>query len=674
MKVKFLGMLAIFGVSLFTTSCSKEEENEQFEIIDIPVKSISLSTTAFTIEKGTSTKIRAELEPFNATNTSITWRSSDENIVQIEQNSDDIMELKIKALNIGEATITATTANGLQAECRVSVKISVESITLLSSDILMQVGDTYKLEVKVEPEGAESKIDWNISDPRYITLSEDGLVTATNVGRTRIDLKSEGIAGTQSCIISVISGGEYVDLGRGTKWATCNLGATKPNELGDKYAWGEVIPKEEGSSENYKWYDAHYTRYCVHEGGDGLTELLAEDDAATVNKGRNWRTPTSKELEDLLTHHSWLYLKSHNGFMVFNQNEDEAIFIPYECNFWSSSLNLEEIESGVGAHNCRYAECVYELQHWEGSTYFSKLKWTYCKNRATVMNIRPVFDTSPSNNGITTNLTIDNIRYTTADIKIESNAIKYIEGYTLGVLISESEEPSLDNGDLAKTKLFSNESENNNTFDATIENLKPNTIYYCRPYIKTYPGGNEYLGDIVKFSTKEVLITEGEYVDLGLSVYWANLNIGATSVEDPGEFYAWATIEPDAAYEYPGTNEISGTIYDVAHMKWGGDWRMPTYAEIDELCNNCKKDKAIYKGNPGYIYEGSNGNTIFLPAHKIWITDSTYDVYYWSSTYNTTISWMVNGVFYLQRDNVWATHPSAAGIDTKYTIRAVKSK
>ena len=81
---------------------------------------------------------------------------------------------------------------------------------------------------------------------------------------------------------------EYVDLGlpSGTLWATCNVGASKPEEYGDYFAWGETKTKETFAFEDYKWGNASYdnfTKYCTNSlfgNVDGNSELLPEDDAA----------------------------------------------------------------------------------------------------------------------------------------------------------------------------------------------------------------------------------------------------------------------------------------------------------------------------------------------------------------------------------------------------------
>ena len=93
---------------------------------------------------------------------------------------------------------------------------------------------------------------------------------------------------------------EWVDLGltSGTLWATCNVGATAPEDYGDYFAWGETEPKEDYSWSTYKWCNGSYktqTKYCTNSKYgtvDDKTELEPEDDAAFVNWGSTWRMPT----------------------------------------------------------------------------------------------------------------------------------------------------------------------------------------------------------------------------------------------------------------------------------------------------------------------------------------------------------------------------------------------
>ena len=129
---------------------------------------------------------------------------------------------------------------------------------------------------------------------------------------------------------------------------------------------------------------------------------------------------------------------------------------------------------------------------------------------------------------------------------------------------------------------------------------------------------------IVKASDN--FINGHEYVDLGLlsGLKWATCNVGASSPEDYGEYYAWGmtTTPPDDNYIADNCStygvemsDISGNAQcDVARNKWGSSWRMPTKAEQQELIDNCSWELTTQNGVNGCKVTGPNGNSIFLPA------------------------------------------------------------
>ena len=114
-----------------------------------------------------------------------------------------------------------------------------------------------------------------------------------------------------------------------------------------------------------------------------------------------------------------------------------------------------------------------------------------------------------------------------------------------------------------------------------------------------------------------------EAVDLGLSVKWAPYNVGASKPTEYGNYYAWGEIEPktDYSYEtYVGPNDFFGSVdtygteYDVAYVKWGHEWRIPTIEETVELVSKCQWKTILKDGVKGMEVTGPNGNSIFLPA------------------------------------------------------------
>ncbi len=159
-----------------------------------------------------------------------------------------------------------------------------------------------------------------------------------------------------------INGHEYVDLGlpSGTLWATCNVGAEKPEEYGNYYAWGEVEPKSyynwsrEG---NYKWGtskntypDYGMTKYNIT---DGKYVLDPEDDAATANWGGNWIMPTKAEQDELRNNFTWTWTTDYNGtgkagYIVSSKAEGNtnSIFLPVAGGRYDSSLNFAGSRGG----------------------------------------------------------------------------------------------------------------------------------------------------------------------------------------------------------------------------------------------------------------------------------------------------------------------------------------
>ena len=178
---------------------------------------------------------------------------------------------------------------------------------------------------------------------------------------------------------------EAVDLGlpSGLKWASFNLGATKPEEYGDYYAWGEVEPYysnlnpltwKEGKENGYLWSSYKWcmglmrtmTKYCSDSscGYNGFTDtrtvLDLDDDAAYINLGSNWRMPTDAEWTELRDKCTWTWTFQNGviGYSVTGPNGNR-IFLPeagfrrgtilYEVGsrgaYWSSSLNLGDPNS-----------------------------------------------------------------------------------------------------------------------------------------------------------------------------------------------------------------------------------------------------------------------------------------------------------------------------------------
>ena len=176
-------------------------------------------------------------------------------------------------------------------------------------------------------------------------------------------------------------------------------------------------------------------------------------------------------------------------------------------------------------------------------------------------------------------------------------------------------------------------------FTLTVTDIIPGQKYYYRAFYI-----NQmliYYGEVSTFQTEEWKGPEA--VDLGLSVKWADVNVDAYRPWERGNFYAWGELEPKESYKsnnyrfyHEGTMKLTKYCNDktygyeeytdnlsslepeddVASVKWGGNWRMPSKAEFEELMDstNCAWIYTTMGGMTGYkVQSKKNGNSIFLP-------------------------------------------------------------
>ena len=162
---------------------------------------------------------------------------------------------------------------------------------------------------------------------------------------------------------SSIPSAGIVDLGLSVKWATCNVGASKPEEYGDYFAWGETEPKSTYDWSTYKYCNGSalsLTKYNTKSNYgivDNKTTLELSDDAARANWGGSWRMPTAAELTELRLQCIWTWTTQNgvNGYKVTSKSNGNSIFLPatgyryvsshYEAGsggyYWSSSLDTD---------------------------------------------------------------------------------------------------------------------------------------------------------------------------------------------------------------------------------------------------------------------------------------------------------------------------------------------
>ena len=224
------------------------------------------------------------------------------------------------------------------------------------------------------------------------------------------------------------------------------------------------------------------------------------------------------------------------------------------------------------------------------------------------------------------------------------------------------------NGRKAHVSLMSKGSPYTDTSYAYFRNTKQST---CRlyGYVK-YDGDDEYYyGEPQDYELKyeePPLCPDDNHphaIDLGIGVKFACCNVGASAPWEYGGYYAWGETEEKNYYNYDSYkyynsstgwqslgSDISGTQYDVAHVKWGGGWHMPSDEQLWLLTSKCTSTWTSVNGVYGRKVTGPNGASIFLPAAGFRWDDGTYDVgyygNYWSSTQHPDYSYNAYSLYF----------------------------
>ena len=322
---------------------------------------ISLNMTELQLGFYETFQLVATLRPEDAS-AQISWTSSNEDVVLVSNGSTPAGDGSIKPAGTviaknkeGQSIVTATVGS-LSASCTVTVTsgsiVPVQSISLNKTELTLQVGQQFELIATILPENATNKqVSWASSARSYqLSLADNGLscvIGAVAECEATITVRSADNPAQlyATCKVTVTGGSsgdsseEVVDLGlpSGLKWRGWNVGASKPEEYGNYYAWAETSPKSSYSSSNYKYKAtdygdgmivyAKYDPTPIH--GDGKTVLEAEDDAASVNLGNGWRTPTFNEFKELRENCTWAWTTRNgvNGMLVTGPN-GKSIFLP----------------------------------------------------------------------------------------------------------------------------------------------------------------------------------------------------------------------------------------------------------------------------------------------------------------------------------------------------------
>ncbi len=256
------------------------------------------------------------------------------------------------SLTIADLTLIANALVG-------RVNYPLTSLTLNSRQIRMIPNGTRQLTAATAPETADyNALVWTTSNKHVATVSLDGTVSGVGMGTCYIKVQAlDGSGLVDSCLVTVIdpstfdNGSDYVNLGlpSGRLWATRNIGASSPYEVGDYFAFGETWTKDSYDGDNY-------IAPIVSNG-----ELPENEDAAYTIWGSNWRVPTKEDYEELLneeyTEKAYQTINGQQGVLITSKvlgYEDKSIFLP--CG-----------GSMVGEQLCNVSESYSRPFYWTRS-------------------------------------------------------------------------------------------------------------------------------------------------------------------------------------------------------------------------------------------------------------------------------------------------------------------
>ena len=383
-----------------------------------------------------------------------------------------------------------------------------------------------------------------------------------------------------------------IDLGlpSGMLWACCNVGANKPEAYGSYYAWGETEEKDTYDWSSYAHCDG--SQITCHDLGNDIRGT--QYDMAQILWGSNWLLPTQEHIEELLNNctHEWTMLNGVKGVKFTSKTNGSSIFLPAAGKRYDSVLG----ETGVKGN------------YWTSTQDNSSNAFAYCLCFDAVLTY---CSDLPRNNGVS-------IRPVIASLQISSTELSLIVGEKGTVEINSG------------SGNYIEQSSDANVATATLSGDTV-TVTAVGEGIATIT-----VTDRISRQTAAIEVTvqpnpfrcpdknHPHMIDLGLpsGTLWACCNVGASSPEAYGGYFAWGETEEKDTYDwsnyssyYHSSTDLLEMRFDVARNWWGGSWMMPVQENIEELLNNCTHEWTMMNGVTGVKFTSkTNDRFIFLPA------------------------------------------------------------
>lgn len=468
---------------------------------------------------------------------------------------------------------------------------------------------------------SSSNVEWYSSDESVATV-ENGIVYPKSLGVSEISCAFKDKKIKCNVIVKkneLSENHEYVDLGlpSGTLWATCNLGASAPEDYGDYYSWGEISPKisyNELNSNAQGLDSLTLAQKGIRNGSNRVTDKF---DAAIANWSEDWRLPGNAQVKELFLSCDVEVVEQNgvNGYKFTSQKNGNSIFVPSAGRTDGTDV-LDRVDG---------------FYYWTAN---SKMSGTYNpvgyiwggkeKNRPDIPAIYKTAEMS-----VYLGMPIRPVRKLDVDIAMVDES--------LTLIITDRPKPVKMSFTPEMIALGDLEWSSSDESIATV---------HCG-YVSPVSSGvcvvtGRYRDQVVSC---EVKVLDVSFVDMGLpsGTLWASNNIGSEKVENVGDFYGWGdTTVAGVKHRWDGYSRANlleeGVIdenkqlvdkYDPARIILGPSWKLPTEQQAQELVDNCTVVKDEIDGvDIIKLISKINGNSMWFA----FTSTNNYTTDIWTST------------------------------------------
>lgn len=446
--------------------------------------------------------------------------------------------------------------------------VPVKSVSCSPNEKTLYRGERFQLTYTIDPKDAsDQSVDWESSTPSVATVS-GGIVEALSAGTTIITVTTRDGGEKASCNITVIIPVESVAL---------NENSVTIRE-GETYTLIATVSPSDAEDKSVTWSSSNTMVASVSSSGV-ISAKSVGNATITVKTNDGAKTATCQ-----------VTVKS------------KAIPVT------GISLNKTTMSLAAGESESLYATIT------PSNATDKSVSWTSSNTEIATVSSSGHVTAKAVGSAVITATTTDGGKKATCSVTVLPVAVTDItlNKSSLSMLENDSET-------LIATIIPSNATNKAvswSSSNSAVASVNANGLVLAKA------AGNAVITvtsvDGQKTASCSVSVQSDPYgaVDLGLSVKWASYNYGASSITSTGGYYMWGdptgTGEP-LFFTPPSVNSISGTQYDIVRRNWGGNWRIPTRSEINELHSNCTWTATTVNGVSVIKVTGRNGASIYLP-------------------------------------------------------------